>query len=139
MITRSVKNKARGQSHWSRASNWGIVHFCALYTFWVKKTYESWLIQFFSVCKKKSIPPHKIAKKAKIHYLLFLIISSMIFELQRRTIPHLRAFDQWFWFPAWILTLGVILSDLWTKISVANFLYQSQVGILLDVRNDFTK
>ena len=53
-------------------------------------------------------------------YFLFFIISSLFFELKRCTIPHFKALDQLFWPLDWFLTLGLILLELWTKISVEN-------------------
>ena len=79
---------------------------------------------FVKKCKSHYTNLQKMWKFKNQHFL-FLIISPMIFELQRHTIPHFEALDYLFWLLAWRLTLGVILSDLWTKKAVANFRHQS--------------
>ena len=57
-------------------------------------------------------------QKLEKWYFLFFIISQSFFELQRHTIPHFKAHDLLFWPLAWLLSLGAIVSEVWSKIPV---------------------
>ena len=74
-------------------------------------------------------------QKFKNWYLLILIISPIIFELQRQTIPHFKALDLLFWLLGWLLTLEVILSDLWTKKGSHEFSSSVSTYVIMSKRN----
>ena len=66
-------------------------------------------IQFLCFCKKMAKSLHKKAKiceNSKI--VFFLIVPPIIFELQRRTIPHFKALYLLFWLLALFLTLCML-------------------------------
>ena len=61
-------------------------------------------------------------ENSRILHILFLIISTRLFKLQRCTIPHFKALDLLFWPLAWLLTLGSIIFAVWSKTFVNFFL-----------------
>ena len=46
------------------------------------------------------------------------VVSQKVLKLQRRTIPHFKALDQMFWPLAWLLTLGAMVFEVWSKMPV---------------------
>ena len=57
----------------------------------------------------------KNCEKLKNWYFLFSIISPILFNLHRHTIPHFKAIEKIFWPLAWGLTLGLISFALFSK------------------------
>ena len=116
--------QARGQIDWSRALKWGIAHICTSNTFGVKTKYiKKWVFQFLRFFKEMEKSLYKSAKNAKIRKLTLFVLNHISYDIwvTKTTIPNFEAIDYLFWLLAWCLSLGVILSDVWTKMSVANF------------------
>ena len=57
-------------------------------------------------------------KNWKTHVFINIVVSQKVLKLQRRTIPHFKALDQLFWPLAWLLTLGAMVFEVWSKMSV---------------------
>ena len=58
---------------------------------------------------------------------MYFVVSPKVFELQRCTIPHLKALDLLFWPLAWVITLGSIIFYREHKIPVAFFMHHPLV------------
>ena len=91
-VNDTIKSQTRGQNYWPRALKWGIIHFCSLSTFGDTTKYmKIWHCQYLHICNRMAKSLIWIAKNAEIQksaFYLFLSISPIKFEVQRRTIPY---------------------------------------------------
>ena len=51
----------------------------------------------------------------KTQILINLVVSLKVLQLHRCTIPHFKALDQLFWPLAWLLILGEMVFEVWSK------------------------
>ena len=125
MIDPIVMTQANGQNNRSKGLKWGIIHLCNSNNFGdTIRFMKIWVFQFLHFCKKWQNYYTKW-RKLKILEKLYSI-SSKIFKLQKDTIPHFKALDQLFWLLAWVLTLGVIIFEIYQKVPAAFFMHHPQ-------------
>ena len=114
-----VISQAYCQIDFSRALKWGIVHLCTLNTFRDTMDFRQLLVFYFLHFRKKIVKSVcKIAKNAKIQKLtlsVFDLISPMLLDLKRQTIPHFKDNEKIFWTLAWSLTVGLTTFALFSK------------------------
>ena len=128
MINLRVKSQAKCQIYFSRALKWGIVHLCTLNTSRdTMKFRKLSVFQFFHFCKKIVKSLCKIPKNAKIQKndTFFSIISPILFNLHRHTIPYFKDIEKLFWPLAWGLS-GLTLEVLrYSAKSLGTFLWDT--------------